>query len=149
MALAALRRRERSVAELTAWLSERFDTAAVEAAIERLRELGELDDARFARLFADDKRELGGWGPERIAAALAERGIERSLIEQVAGGEPHAEQVDRSAALLDRRGEPLEDDRARSRALGYLTRRGFTYEVAYEAIRAQEHRKRGAEEVAK
>lgn len=142
MALAALRRRERSVAELTAWLSERFDAAAVAATIGRLVELGELDDARFARLFAEDKRELAGWGPDRISAALAERGIERSLIERVAGDEAHADQVDRATALLARRGESLGDDRACSRALGYLTRRGYTYEVAYEAIRRCERDER-------
>ena len=45
--------------------------------IERLTEAGGIDDARFARLFAEDKRALRGWGPERIEEALRARGVGR------------------------------------------------------------------------
>lgn len=137
-ALGALRRRERSVAELTSWLARRdYEPGEIEAAVEELSAAGELDDERFARLFAEDKRELAGWGPERIAAALAERGIARELIERECSVEDHAGQIERAAALLDRHGRPVGDDRERQRALGFLTRRGYPYEVAYEAIRSR------------
>lgn len=136
VALAALRRRERSTSELASWLAERgHDGEEIEETVERLTECGELDDDRFARLFAEDKRELQGWGPERIAAALAERGLERGLIERVCV-EAHAEQVERAAELLRSRRGPISDDHERERALGYLTRRGYGYEAAYEAIRS-------------
>ncbi len=42
---------------------------------------GHLDDARFARLFAQDKRELEDWGRDRIARALLRRGLESELVE--------------------------------------------------------------------
>lgn len=119
------------------WLGERgFDPAEIAAALERLIEAGAIDDERYARIFAEDKRELAGWGPERISAALAERGVEGALIEAVCGAEGHAQQVERAAELLARRGIGIDDDRERGRALGFLTRRGYEYEVAYEAIRA-------------
>jgi SOS response regulatory protein OraA/RecX len=102
---------------------------------------GALDDARFAECFATDKRDLAGWGEERIAAALIERGVERGLAERAAA-EGFSDQVGRAAQLLTQRGEPLADDGARSRALGFLTRRGFTYEVAYDAIRGQSRGRR-------
>ena len=35
---------------------------------------GALDDERFARRFAEDKRELRGWGPEQYRATLASAG---------------------------------------------------------------------------
>ena len=39
-------------------------------------------------------------------------------------------------ATCSRRGaRPLAEDADRARALGYLTRRGYEYEIAYEAIR--------------
>jgi regulatory protein len=137
-ALVAIQRRERSVAEIEAWLGERgFAADEIAAAVAELERVGELDDERFARLFAEDKRELSGWGPERVAGALAERGIDPALIGAVCG-EGRESQLERASAQLRRRGEPLGGDRERSRALGYLTRRGFEYEVAYDAIRAYE-----------
>jgi SOS response regulatory protein OraA/RecX len=36
---------------------------------------------------------------------------------------------------LGKRGQPLTEDADRARALGFLTRRGYDYDVAYEAVR--------------
>jgi regulatory protein len=136
--LAAIRRRERGTAELAEWLAAReFTAAEVNTAIARLTEVGELDDARFASRFAEDKRELQGWGPQRIREALTGRGIARELIDLALGADGHDEQLSRAESLLSRRAEPLSDDGARSRALAFLTRRGYDYELAYEAIRRQ------------
>jgi regulatory protein len=134
--LAALRRRERGTAELAEWLAGRdFTSAEIGTAIARLTEVGELDDRRFAERFAEDKRELRGWGPERIREALAARGIPRELIDSALRGDDHAEQLARAALLLAKRGQPLTTDAERNRALAFLTRRGYDYELAYEAIR--------------
>jgi len=103
--------------------------------VRRLVELGLLDDERFARRFAADKRDLRGWGPERIRGALAARELPLDLVEAALGDEGRSGQVERARALLERRGAGLADDAARSRALGFLTRRGYDYDVAYEAIR--------------
>jgi regulatory protein len=136
--LAALRRRERGAAELAGWLAERdFTTAEVGTAIARLTEVGELDDRRFAERYADDKRELRGWGPERIREALAARGIARELIDSALRGDDHGEQLARATALLAKRGQPLLSDAERNRALAFLTRRGYDYELAYAAIRRE------------
>lgn len=137
LAIGALRRRERSEAELREWLAdrERFTPEQIDEAVAELVEAGEIDDERFARLFAEDKRELSGWGPERIREALRKRRIDEGLIERYAEAESHADQIDRAERLLAGRGAGLEDDKARNRALGYLTRRGYDYEVAYSAIR--------------
>ena len=86
-ALAALRRRERATAELRAWLATRgHGPEEIEAAIGRLTEVGELDDERFACRYAEDKRELRGWGAERIREALASRGVAPGARRGGAGG---------------------------------------------------------------
>jgi regulatory protein len=137
LALSALRRKERSTAELRVWLRARGVTEEeVEATLGRLGEIGELDDSRFAQRFAEDKRDLQGWGPERIGGVLARRGIAPELIERAVAGEGTQDQVARAASLLARRGDRADDDRSRARALAYLTRRGYSYDVAYEAVRA-------------
>lgn len=137
-AVGAIRRRERTVAELRDWLAARGVGADVIATvIAELTEIGELDDERFAHAFAADKRELSGWGPERIEAALVDRGLGRSLSERAAA-EDREEQLARAAAQLRRRFETLADDGERARALAFLARRGYDHELAYDAIRRAE-----------
>lgn len=136
LAVAAITRKERTAAELHDLLRGRgVEPDAAAAALEHLAAIGELDDRRFAFRYAQDKRELRGWGPDRIRAALLERGIDRDLAAEAAAGETLEEQAARAAALLLRRGEELADDAARGRALAYLARRGFDSEIAYEAVR--------------
>ena len=55
--------------------------AEIEAAIDELLEFGYLDDARYARVFTQDKRTLEAWGNERIARALASVGWSATLID--------------------------------------------------------------------
>ena len=141
LALRALSRREHTVAELRSSLARReADPADAEEAIERLIELGQLDDQRYASLFAQDKRELNGWGPGRIREALVEKGVARPIAEAAAGGESQDELAERAADLLDRRNDDLADDSGRGRALAFLARRGYELEVAYAAVRLAERR---------
>jgi regulatory protein len=140
-AVGALRRRERTRSELEAWLSERgYPAEEVAAAIERLTAAGELDDARFARRYAEDKRDLRGWGPDRIREALAARGLDAPTIEAALAGSDREEEFARAVSLLERRGEPPVDEPSRARALAYLARRGYDSELAYDAVRAFERR---------
>lgn len=136
LALGALRRRERSRAELDEWLVRRgVERADADEAVARLEAAGELDDANFARRYAEDKRELSGWGPERIREALLGRGVPVEAVEAALDTDSFDEQLDRAGELLDRKGGDLDSDVARGRALGFLTRRGYEYEIAYEAVR--------------
>jgi regulatory protein len=135
-ALEALSRKERTQAELTHWLETRgFGAEAVGEAIDRLISVGELDDSRFARRFAEDKRELRGWGPQRIRDALEARGVGAAEIDAALAADDHTDQVERAVALLRRRSGRLDDEAQRARALAYLTRRGYDYELAYDAVR--------------
>ena len=146
LAASALARKERTVAEMRAWLGSRgCPQAEIEAAIARLVEIGELDDARFARRFAEDKRELRGWGSERIAKALEARGVGPDEIAAALATEDAGAQVERAASLLASRGASLADDAERARALAFLVRRGYGSEVAYEAVRRAEREAQGVE----
>ena len=100
-----------------------------------MTEVGELDDERFARRYAEDKRELRGWGAERIREALLARGVVPILAEAAIESDSHEAQVGRARDLLTGRGRPLAKNADRARALGFLTRRGYEYEIAYDAVR--------------
>jgi regulatory protein len=136
-ALAALNRKERTAHELASWLKSRgFGLDEIEVALRRLFNAEVLDDERFARRFAEDKRELSGWGAERIREALLARGVESPTVEAVLAADSYGHQLERAREVLMRRGRPLEGNADRQRALDYLTRRGYEYEIAYEAVRS-------------
>jgi regulatory protein len=138
LALQALAQKERSVAEMGVWLRARgVEQAEVEEVLEHLLAAGALDDARFAVRFAEDKRELAGWGGERIRAALAERRVADADIEAALAAD--SGELERAEALVRDRGIDLGDDRGRRRALALLLRRGYDSEVAYEAVRRAGH----------
>jgi regulatory protein len=106
--------------------------------IARLVAEGVLDDERFARRYAEDKRDLAGWGPDRIREALLARGVDREHVEAALAGEGEAEQLKRAVAMLHERGLRCDSDPERDRALRLLVRRGYALELAYEAVRAAE-----------
>jgi regulatory protein len=135
-----LGRRERTVAEVRARLQRAKLTGdEIDAALAELIRLGYLDDARYARVFTEDKRTLEDWGRERIERVLRERGVDPALIGAALGrpaGEGE-EEDERALALLRRRfPRPSADARERERALGVLIRKGYESEVAYEVVRA-------------
>jgi regulatory protein len=133
-----LNRRERTEAEMRARL-ERADVEPPDAeqAIAILVEQGYLDDARYARLFAQDKRELDQWGSDRIRQALLGRGVASGLVEEALGAQPGESERDRALALLHRRFPSPGGDRGeRERALGMLVRKGYDIDLALDAIAA-------------
>ena len=136
-ALGALERKERTAHELARWLKGRgFGMEEIETALRRLFETEVLDDERFARRYAEDKRDLSGWGAERIREALLARGVPIDTVEEVLASDSHGDQLDRAREILIRRARPLEDSADRRRALEYLARRGYDYEIAYDAVRS-------------
>jgi regulatory protein len=130
--------RDHSVAELRARLERaKLGMAAIDAALAIVTEQGYLDDARYARLLAEDRRNVDGWGVDRIRERLRAAGIEPELIEQTLAGHDAESELAAARELLTRRcGGPLSDNRARQRAFGILIRAGYDSDVAYDAIRA-------------
>jgi regulatory protein len=141
LAYRAVGRRERTVAELRTCLErKRVGPEEIDAAVAELRKAGLLDDARFAQRFADDKREIDRWGSERIARDLHRRGVAPDVIAAVADHGHEAELATALLVLEQRVPPPRGDDRARDRAWRVLVRRGYTPEIAYDAVRAYERR---------
>jgi regulatory protein len=139
LALRALSYKERTASELRDWLAERrVEEAEVEEVIALLAEAGAIDDASFARRYAEDKRQLAGWGPERIARGLESRRVPGEHIEAALAGEDEGLQLQRATELLTDRGIRCDSERERRRALALLIRRGYSKELAYEAVRAAE-----------
>lgn len=143
LAFSYLNRRERTGGELEAHLERKGISPHTRAAVlQHLRADGYLDDSRYALMYVHDKRELDGWGSERIRRELSARGLDRELIEaalsahEAERGDGETE-LDRALSLLRRRfPTPPADRRDRERALGMLIRRGFDGELALDALSA-------------
>jgi regulatory protein len=133
-----LNRRECTEAEMRARLEHAgVHPADAEQAIATLLEQGYLDDARFARLFAQDKRELEQWGGDRIRRALLGRGVASDLAEEALATQPGEREIERALAVLRARfPSPTGDRRERERALGVLLRKGYDSDLALDAIAA-------------
>jgi regulatory protein len=141
-----LNRRERTVDELRRHLLKHGTGAGTtEAAIQTLVDAGYLDDARYARLFAQDKRELDQWGSDRIRRTLLERGVAGELVDAAVADHGPQREVEQAVLLLRRRfPHPPRERRDRDRALGMLLRKGYDTELALEALAAYGQ---GAEDV--
>ena len=103
-----------------------YPREAVEAALAYVESFGYLDDRRYARHYVECKKE--GRGKARLKMELAQKGVDRSIIEEVL---EEAELDDcrdtiRELVRKRRRGSGSMDDRERQRIYGYLMRKGFS-----------------------
>lgn len=135
--LAFLGHRGRTVSETRGRLIQRaFEPDVVDAAIDRLLEMGYLDDTRFALEFVESKRRIDNWGDDRIRSRMRELGVDREIAEQALAEDDKGE-LQRAVDLLERRlTAPAEDPAEHRRAMGILIRRGFAPGTAADAIRA-------------
>jgi regulatory protein len=113
--------------------------AAVAEAVGRLEAQGLLDDAEFARAFARARAERG-YGPVRIRADLATRGVERRLVDLALADVPATDQEawqEELSALARKRAERLSGlptQALRRRLIAYLHRRGFPLREVLSAV---------------
>ena len=114
-----------------------FDPGEVQEELDRLERVGLLDDARFAREFAE--REVGGRlaGSRAVGRALAAKGVARPVIEEVVGA--YAEGDEERAVELARSRAPrlaaLGPEASFRRLVSFLSRRGYDPAVALRAAR--------------
>jgi regulatory protein len=136
LAWRALDRRDRTELELRGILAEK--RVAPEAAAVVVGELlagGFVDDAAFARRFADDRRRLDAWGAERIERRLRALGVAPEHVVAALGEDGHDE-LEAALELLRRRVPVVPaTPRERDRALGMLVRKGYELDLAHDALR--------------
>ena len=140
LAVGHLGKRDRTAAEVRRHLiGKDISEPAADAAVAELERMGYLDDARYARVFAEDRRALDAWGPERIERRLLELGVDREHVAAAIGERDGAGELEAALDLLRRRLREIpSSERERDRALGMLVRKGYDLDLAYDAVRAFE-----------
>lgn len=135
--LHSLAQRPRSEAEIRRKLAQKqISERAADGAVVRLRELGLLDDRRFAEQWVEERLRIRPRGRRMLRKELLDKGISRELVEEVLDRDLKEEQ--NAIAIAEKamgRMRSLDPRVARRRLAAMLARRGFGYEVAGYAMR--------------
>jgi regulatory protein len=139
LALGYLDRRMRSRRELERYLGRKsIDDETRRHALERLDELGVLDDFAYARAFARDRARMRPKGYRLVSRELAERGVERSVVDTALREveDEYPEPALAASLLVKRRRQYAGLDRADAevKARRWLTSRGFRHESIRHAV---------------
>jgi regulatory protein len=103
-----------------------FEPDEVVAELDRLQEVGLVDDSRFAAQFVEHALERRLEGRRSVAAGLAAKGLDRSVIQEAleaAGGEDD-DRLDRLAEARAGRLRHVSPEAAHRRLVSFLIRRG-------------------------
>ncbi len=131
--------REHSEAELKAKLRRKgFDSGVIKQVVRRYRQMGAVDDARYAHMVGRSLIERKPCGKAYVSAYLQKRGVTRDLAETVAEALlGHHDETERAAAALEQRQRAwseFELETVRRKAYNYLARRGFGFAAAKRAF---------------
>jgi regulatory protein len=137
-ALHSLAFRARSAHELRERLSRAgYAGQTVSEVLDRLGELGYLDDEEFARNAARDKARKR-YGPRRIYGELRQAGVDEEVAQEVVEEEfAGRSELEEARAAVRRRYNTGERSVAQARRVhGFLMRRGYSAGVSAEIARS-------------
>lgn len=138
-AYALLRSRPRSEAEMRSRLKLKgYDSLTIDAVIEDLRRTGNVDDAKFAKLWVESRMHLNPVGDVVLKHELKEKGVSEEIIEATL--ENKAKDYDEYEVAFNmarerfERFKKLDRRKATKRLYDFLLRRGFKYETVRRII---------------
>ncbi|MQY18917.1 Regulatory protein RecX [Nocardia sp. RB20] len=133
--------RARSRAELADKLAEKgFASAVVERVLDRLAEVGLIDDAAFAEQWVHSRHTYSGKGKKVLAQELRRKGIAPDVaapaLESISTDDEHTRATDLVHRKLRTLPADLDRDKATSRLVGMLARKGYDPSTAYAVVKA-------------
>jgi regulatory protein len=130
-ALAVLGHRDRSAREIERRLLRKgFEPEVVAEVMEQLERHELVDDRRFARAWVAGHTGSRPYGPDRLAAALRARGVDREAIDEAVGTIDPDTELDLALRAGQKliAGRPVAPD-TRRRLAAALRRRGYSWEI--------------------
>jgi regulatory protein len=140
LCLRLLTARARTRAELAGQLTKRGYPEELSARVlDRLAQVGLIDDADFAEQWVRSRRVNAGKGKRALAAELRNKGVDNDVItETLAGIDAGAERVRAEQLVRDKlRRERLndgDDTKVMRRLVGMLARRGYSQSMAVDVV---------------
>lgn len=119
--------------ELWEKLGKKFARKDVGTVISRLKELGYVDDRKFAALWVESRGK--NHGPNALRAELIKKGLRRELINSTVGSLTKEQQIAAAKDVIRVKDKLGMDREERFKKLGsLLARRGYDYEVIKKAL---------------
>jgi regulatory protein len=139
--LRVLSLRDHSEAELRTKLKQKGYEEGVDETIARLKELGYLDDRRFARQFVSSSVRNGRGFGARLRMELAKRGVAAGIVAEVLSElESEVSERELLSAVISRRFAGFDPETAtekeRRKVVGYLQRKGFSLSAIFAQLRS-------------
>ena len=122
--------RERSEAEIRIHLNKRdINESVIEDVIDRLLRSGLVDDRRFAANWVENRLEFRPRGRRALFYELRQKGISEEIIRETLDSINDEELAYQAAMKKAKNYQSLEWDDFRKKMLGFLSRRGFSYDI--------------------
>ncbi len=133
-ALYLIEYRPRSRKEVEDKLVPLFGEEASDKAIERLEELGLIDDEDFARRYAQQLFESKHFPAQRVFYELIKKGIDRDIIDEVIE-ELEVDPCEQIEIIISKKyARCLDDEKGRQRAINGLRAMGFNWQDIKECL---------------
>ena len=128
-----LEMRDHSSRELLTKLRQKGFSEGAEEAIERLNELGIVDDERFARAYLNELVNVRHFGKKRVISELYKKGISREIIDEVTADlETDPEEL---AGIINKKyARYLSDEKGVRKTINALVRMGYSYSEIKAAL---------------
>jgi regulatory protein len=145
LCLRLLSARARTRAELSGQLAKRgYPDDVSNQVLDRLAEVGLVDDADFAEQWVRSRRANAGKSKRALAAELHTKGVDNEVITAVLGGLGSGADRDRAEQLVRSKlrretlsGRSDDDARVTRRLTGMLARRGYSQSLACDVVIAE------------
>ncbi|WCC80746.1 recombination regulator RecX [Cutibacterium equinum] len=110
-----------------------------EAVLDRLTQVGLIDDADFAHRWTASRHGVRGLSRRAVAAELSRKGVDSQIVEDATSQITDADELDAATEIARNKleaGRGIEEARLTRRVLGALARKGYGPQIAWAAIRA-------------
>ncbi|MEM7333435.1 MAG: RecX family transcriptional regulator [Chloroflexota bacterium] len=125
--------RPRSVSEVRKNLrGKSFDDETIEKVLNRLIELEMLSDEAFVRYWVDQRTTFKPRSQMALRAELLKKGVAMDAIDAVVSDVDETSAAQQAAQKQMSRWRFLDEETFRKKAMGFLQRRGFRFDIAKE-----------------
>ncbi|MDI9900138.1 recombination regulator RecX [Rhodococcus sp. IEGM 1409] len=133
--------RARSRSELdTKLIGRGFEPEIITSVLDRLQEIGLIDDADFANQWVHSRHTYSGKGKRALAVELRLKGIDQDVASEALSQIDPEDERERAAELVRRKlkNKPVDDrDKVTRRLVSMLARKGYSAGMSYEVVKAE------------
>ncbi|MEE1066447.1 MAG: regulatory protein RecX [Acutalibacteraceae bacterium] len=137
-AMFSLDLRDHSERELRTKLSRKYDENSVNTAMEKLIDLGLVNDRRYAELLVRELYERKKYGRNRVKNELYKRGIDSEIINEVIEEYENESEQDNIQTIVDiirkKYYNKLIDEKSRQKVVAALVRLGYSFSDIRQAM---------------